>query len=94
VTKLETISLRLGVAIPFHYFGSVALGALFYPGFRFVRQFASELGADEAPRPRIRNTGLMLLGVVSLASVFGSWRALQRVGSNPIPVRWTVSSKG
>ncbi len=27
---------------------------------------------------------------MSLASVFGSWRVLQRVGSNPIPVRWTV----
>jgi hypothetical membrane protein len=68
VTKPETISLRLGVAIPFLYFGSVALGAPFYPGFSFVRQFASELGADEAPHPRILNTGLMLLGVVSLES--------------------------
>jgi hypothetical membrane protein len=87
--KLESMSLWSGVAIPFIYFCSVALGALFHPRFSFVHQFASELGAAETPRPQILNIGLMLLGCASLAAVFGFWRALQHAGANPIPARWT-----
>lgn len=87
--KHEIISLKAGIAIPFIYFGSVLLAAVFYPGFSFTRQFASELGADGSPHPNILNVGLMLVGVASLIASFGFWRALRHLGAKPVPARLT-----
>jgi len=87
--KHEVISLKTGIAIPFLYFGSLVAAARFYPGFSFVRQFASELGADGAPHPHILNVGIIMVGVASLIATFGYWCALSRLGARPIPARLT-----
>jgi hypothetical membrane protein len=81
--------LKAGVAIPFLYFGSVALAALFYPGFSLVRQFASELGTPEAPHPEILNVGIIGVGVVTLLATAGYWRVLPRLGARAVPARLT-----
>lgn len=87
--KHEVIALKAGVAIPFFYFGSVVASALFYPGFSFVRQFASELGAVGAPHPQILNAGLVMVGVMSLIAAFGFWRAFGHLDARPILARLT-----
>jgi len=87
--KFQALSLRAGIAIPVLYFGSVFVAWLFYPGFSFVRQYASELGADGAPHPQILNIGLMLLGVVAVIAGFGFRHALRHLGAPEIPTRWT-----
>ena len=87
--KLEALSLRVGIAVPILYFGSVFVASFFYPGFSFVRQYASELGADGAPHPQILNIGLMLVGLAAMFAAFGFWRALRRLDAGAIPKRWT-----
>lgn len=87
--KLEALSLRVGIAVPVLYFGSVFVASLFYPGFSFVRQYASELGADGAPHPQILNVGLMLVGLAAMFTAFGFWRALRSLNAGAIPKRWT-----
>jgi hypothetical membrane protein len=87
--RFEALALQLGMVIPILYFGSVLAAAFFYPGFSFVRQYASELGADGAPHPRILNGGLMLLGVASVIAAAGLWCGLRRLGARPLPARWT-----
>jgi hypothetical membrane protein len=85
----DVLFLRAGVAIPVLYFGSVGLAALLYPGFSFVRQFASELGADGATHPQVLNAGIILVGVMTLAATVGFWRVLPRLGARPVPARLT-----
>lgn len=87
--KYEIILLKAGIAIPFLYFGSIVAGALFYPGFSFVRQFASELGADGSPHPHILNVGIIMVGVASIMATFGFWRALRCLSARPIPAHLT-----
>ncbi len=89
--KLETISLRVAMAVPFIYFGNIGLSSLFYPGYSHLRQTASELGARGAPHPEIFNIGLFILGAAFLISAFGFFRALQQLGTKPI-LTWLTSS--
>src|SRR5262245_26732 len=89
VKKLEVISLKAGLAIPFLYFGSLVVAGLFHPGFSFIRQFASELGADGAPHPHILNAGIIVVGAASLIAAPGYWCALSHLGARPIPARLT-----
>jgi hypothetical membrane protein len=89
VRKYQILSLKAGIAVPFLYFGSVVAAALFYPGFSFVRQFASELGADGAPCPQILNVGIITFGVASLITTYGYWCALRHLGAKPILARLT-----
>src|SRR5687768_11956982 len=87
IVRSDLLLLKTGVAIPILYFGSVALAAVFYPGFSVVRQFASELGTPEAPHPEILNVGIILVGVATLMATMGYWRVLPRLGARPIPTR-------
>lgn len=41
--------LWIAVAVPFLYFGTVLVSALFYPGYSHTAQYASELGAAIPP---------------------------------------------
>jgi hypothetical membrane protein len=84
-SRFERITLAAGVASPVLYFASVAAGALTYPGFSVVRQFASELGAVGAPHPLVLNVGVVLSGVATLLACAGFWIALGRVAA---PVAW------
>jgi hypothetical membrane protein len=89
LTRLGAISLTLGVLVPVIYFAALATARAFYPGFSFVRRWASEMGAADAPHPHVLNVGLMALGVVTLLSVYGFWRGLRAAGAGPVATRWT-----
>lgn len=89
--KLEAVSLRLAVWMPFLYAGNLAFSSLFYPGYSQSRQMVSELGAQGAPHPAIFNVGVFLIGITILIGAFGFFRALRRLGAKPIWV-WLTSS--
>jgi hypothetical membrane protein len=85
--RIEMLALRAALAVPVLYFGSVLLGILTYPGFDPLRQFASELGAEGAPHPRVLNVGVILAGAFALVAVVGFAFALHRLSARPIPAR-------
>lgn len=75
--RRERILLLAGIAVPIIYFGTLILAGFFFPGYSHATQFASELGGPDAPIPQIFNTGIMILGVVGIASGFGFFYALR-----------------
>lgn len=76
------LSLRIGVIVPFLYFGTVILSALTYPNYSHVRQYASELGSANARYPYIFNVGIVLTGLATLVSLTGFRTALRTLRSN------------
>jgi hypothetical membrane protein len=80
---LALAALRLGLAVPFLYYGVQVAAAPFYPGFSFAGTTASELGSDRSERPTVFNTGVMVLGAVTLAAAVGFLLALRRLGVHP-----------
>jgi hypothetical membrane protein len=93
-SRFEKTALASGVAAPVLYFASVAAGAMMYPGFRVIRQFASDLGAQDAPHPLILNVGVVLSGVASLLGCVGLWLVLGRLHSRGIWRRWACATAG
>jgi hypothetical membrane protein len=87
---LTRIALGMGIAVPFLYFGTQIVAALFYPNYSFLSQSASELGSDRAVYPSILNVGAFITGIVTLIAAVGFWRALQQIGTHPILV-WLTS---
>jgi hypothetical membrane protein len=79
--KLTLSALRLGIAVPFLYYGLQLLAAPFYPRFSFVRTTASELGSDLSPYDWIFNIGIIIQGVVTLIAAVGFLRAFWRLGA-------------
>lgn len=71
-----TMAIRAGVLVPVLYFGIQLLAALFFPGYDFVRQAASDLGSDGSNLPMLFNIGAMLLGVAALLAALGFWFVL------------------
>lgn len=76
--------LRLGVLVPFLYFGTVLIAAMFYPGYSHGRQYASELGSNTATYPQLFNTGIILTGVTILFSLIGFRAALRALHAKPV----------
>jgi hypothetical membrane protein len=87
-SRFEKVALVSGVAAPLLYFGSVVTAALSYPGFSLIRQFASELGANDAPHPLILNVGVVLSGVATILAGAGFRMALARLGARDVWRRW------
>jgi hypothetical membrane protein len=82
MTKLDTICLRVAMAVPFLYLATLVLSAHFYPGYSHVRQAASELGMAGAPRPEVFNGGFVLIGAAVGVGAVGYFRALRCVGAH------------
>lgn len=74
--------LRFGVLVPIFYFGTLLVASLFYAGYSFARQYASELGSASAPYPFIFNIGTILGGIAALLSLRGFHAALR--GANKV----------
>ena len=81
---------RLGIAIPFLYFGWQLLAAPHYPDYSFVRNVASELGSDRSRAAFWFNWGMMLQGVLALLTSIGFFRALPHFTPSRILV-WLTS---
>ena len=82
--------LRIGMAIPFLYFGIPVIAAPFYPGYSFIRNTASDLGSNHAVYPLPVNAAIILLGIATLLAAFGFLRAFLRLGTHPL-LAWIAS---
>src|SRR3982751_6698643 len=71
VTRPTLFLLRLGVLVPFVYYGTQAAAAPFFPHFSFVGTTASEIGSSLSRHPAIFNVGIMALGVIALLASAG-----------------------
>ena len=80
--SLVSASLRLGICIPFIYFGIQLLAAPFYPRFNVLTNSASDLGTAHSLKPWIFNLGAIADGLVTFASVYGFFQALRLSGTN------------
>ena len=81
VAPLTRGLLLAAAAVPFGYFGTLALASQFYPGYSHVTQYASEMGSAAATHPAIFNGGILLTGALALLGSVGFYRALRGLGS-------------
>jgi hypothetical membrane protein len=82
--SLVSASLRLGICIPFIYFGSQLLAIPFYPGFNILVNSASDLGTAHSLKPWIFNLGAIATGLITFASVYGFYQSLRSSGTNAL----------
>lgn len=80
--KMTLWMLRIGVTVPFIYYGIQAAAAPFFTGYSILGNTASELGSDRSECPLIFNAGIMAQGVASLAASVGFLLALRRLRIN------------
>ena len=76
--------LKLGVAVPFIYFGIPLVAAPLYPGYSFIRNTASDLGSDQALHPTPVNVAIITLGIVMLLAAYGLLRGMRKAGINTL----------
>ncbi|HEY8182051.1 MAG TPA: DUF998 domain-containing protein [Thermoanaerobaculia bacterium] len=87
----ERSLLRVGVLVPFLYFGTDIVSALSYPGYSPARQFASELGSSTAPHPAIFNAGLVITGIAAVLAAAGFMTALRQL-ETPVVLSWLIAA--
>ena len=75
------------IAIPVLYYFALFAGAATYPGYSHVTNYASELGAADAPVPALFNVSIMISGVAALTAAALLPGALGRMGGARI---WAV----
>ena len=78
------VALWAAVAAPLLYYATLFGSALLYPGYSHVTQYASELGASDAPHPMVFNIGVMLTGVATVVGAVGLRRAALDLGARAI----------
>ena len=66
------------LAPAFYYIGLIG-GALLWPGYSHVNQYASELGSAASPFPAVFNTSIILCGLSALIGGVGLSSALARL---------------
>ena len=79
--RLTHFALDLGIAVPFLYFGTQLIAAVFYPGYSFASQSTSDLGSPrsiDGMYPWIFNTGAALTGFALLIVACGFLLTLRR----------------
>lgn len=84
------IALQMGIMVPFLYFGTQIIAALFYPDYSFLSMPASLLGSDLARYPLIFNAGAIITGIASLIASLGFLYAFKLLQVNPI-LAWLAS---
>ena len=69
------------IAIPLLYYFALVVGAATYPGYSHATNYASELGAAEAPYPALFNISIMLGGAAAIVSALLLPEALRELGT-------------
>jgi hypothetical membrane protein len=82
--KATQIALKIGVAIPFVYFGIQLIAAPFYPGYSFLKRDASTLGSDGSNFPLFFNMGAIILGILAFIAAWGFFRTLKHLNIHMI----------
>ena len=77
---ITALLLRMGIAVPFLYFGAQLAAAPFYPGYSFLARDASTLGSPGSRLPAVFNIGAICVGIASLLAAWGFLRALRFLG--------------
>jgi hypothetical membrane protein len=83
-------ALRLGIAVPFLYFGIQLIAAPFFAGYDFLAMAASLLGSERSSLPVVFNLGAMLTGVAGLVCAIGLILAF-RMTKTPAVLAWLTS---
>ncbi len=78
------------MAVPFLYYGIQIVAAPYFPDYSFASQAASLLGSERSTHPSIFNVGVIATGIATLLAAAGFFRALWRLGANPI-LTWITS---
>jgi hypothetical protein len=81
----ERALLIAGVLVPVLYYTALLVTPLFWPGYSHVRQYASELGSADSPRPELFNFTIVAAGVAAMLASVGLCLALKRVGGRALP---------
>jgi len=68
------------IAIPLLYYFALLVGAATYPGYSHVTNYASELGAADAPYPALFNVPILLAGVAAIGAAALLPRGLSQLG--------------
>ena len=68
------------VAVPLLYYLALFGGALAYPGYSHVTQYASELGAAGAPYPGLFNNSIIAAGLAAILGGYALLAGLPRIG--------------
>jgi hypothetical membrane protein len=76
------LALIIGVVIPFVYFGMQLLAAPFYPGYNFITNAASDLGASTFTYGQWFSWGILLFGTLLLVAAVGIGAALHQRPTN------------
>jgi hypothetical membrane protein len=75
-----TLALRMGIAVPFLYFGVQLAAAPFYPGYSFLARDASTLGSPGSSLPAVFNVGAICVGILLFVAAWGFLRAFRFLG--------------
>ena len=81
----ERTLLIAGVLVPVLYYTALLVTPLFWPGYSHVRQYASELGSADSPRPELFNFTIVAAGVAAMLASVGFFLALKRIGGRALP---------
>jgi hypothetical protein len=77
------LALRMGVAVPFLYFGIQIAAAPFFPGYSFFARDASTLGSNGSSLPAVFNIGCLAVGIVLFIAAWGFFRSCRVLGVRP-----------
>jgi hypothetical membrane protein len=79
-TIMIALALRIGIAVPFLYFGVQFAAAPFYPGYSFLTRDASTLGSPGSSLPAVFNIGAICVGILMFIAAWGFLRAFRFLG--------------
>lgn len=75
------------ILVPVFYYVALIGGSLTYPGYSHVTQYASELGAADAPNPDLFNYNIIAAGLAALAGSAGLAWALEALSGRRL---WAI----
>jgi len=76
-TNAIRLALRMGVAVPFLYFGVQVAAAPFFPGYSFLARDASTLGSNGSTLPAVFNIGCLIVGIATFIASWGFFRSFR-----------------
>jgi hypothetical membrane protein len=82
--KLLAVAL---IGIPALYYFALIVGAATYPGYSHVTNYASELGAADAPHPQLFNVPIMMVGITAVVAALLLPREIRGLGGSRI---WAI----
>jgi hypothetical protein len=84
VAQFTRLVLRVGLWLPILYYGLQLIAAPFYPGYNFLSQPASDLGASTFRYGQWFSLGILLFGALLLMAGLGIALGLHQRGTHPL----------